>query len=354
MKRKIKSLIVNIIILCSSISITLLCIEAVCRAILEMKIHYVGSILLAKESKYRGLPFELIPNGESCNGCNYYINKFGLRNPEIILPKPPNIYRITVLGDSQVYGGDSFEGTIPYQLQQNLNDSKELIELIGKRFEVINGGIFTLNLKGVYYLFHHIIRQIEPDMVIYVFFVNDLENSLYKPIYKNGYTSFVYYGTSNLGDTTFSIIPEKLDRFLNSNSYFYRYIGMVYEGIKYRGYKSKLEGVYSNQLIYFDRMLDEAKEDKIYFATTILGNPKDMSECEFDSFNGEIAGIYYERVKNKKVPYINILDTLCGQSIKTLDRGDGCHFTDYAHSIIAKRLYEGVREFLLKGDAVLK
>ncbi len=90
----------------------------------------------------------------------YQINSLGLRNQEIIVPKPENTFRILMVGDSLTQGsGVEQDETFSARLEKLLNNQ-------GRKIEVINGGI-SANSPLVEYLW---IREVglglQPDLAI--------------------------------------------------------------------------------------------------------------------------------------------------------------------------------------------
>ncbi|MCX7959473.1 MAG: hypothetical protein N3B13_10540, partial [Deltaproteobacteria bacterium] len=218
----------------------------------------------SKESEFDGLPFELISNSNECDySCDFYINRLGLRNPEIEIQKPQRVFRIVVLGDSHVFGGKIFANTIPQLIQQHLANDSELKELVKKDFEVINAGILTFNLKAIYHLYHYKIKQLEPDLVLYVFHTNDLEKTIYKPETDNrGRTYFIAYPSLKYIGDYLNIFPAGIEKFLITNSYFYRYLSYLSEVWSDGSKSSSYNSVQVRQLTYLDRLYKETKENK--------------------------------------------------------------------------------------------
>ncbi len=349
--KKLRFYCVNFILLIITIVISLFVIEILFRAFI--KEVTIGSPVYfpSKESDYYGLPFELLPNGEKCKNCDFYFNKLGLRNYEVDVPKPGNIFRIVVLGDSHVFGGVLYSDTIPQQLQRLLNDDSDLRSFLKKDFEVINAGILTFNLRSIYYLYHHKIRQLNPDLVLYIFHTNDLEESIYKPVINNdGQTIFIGFPSQKYAGDSIGIFSEKVDKFLLRNSVFYRYICFVSESLRNKDNGSSFEVIHSHQLGFLERLYSETKEDKSLFAVSALLKLNAMSSCNPDDFEKEVMKLFTNRVFRLNIPMIDISDTLCGIPVEKLDRGDHAHFSGYANSIISKRLYSGIKNLLISND----
>lgn len=95
-------------------------------------------------------------------------NSFGLRDKEIIMPKPKEVYRIFILGGSTVYGGFNEKWTISYYLENSLKEKYSNIE-------VFNAGVVGYSSQNELIQLQTKILDLDPDMVI----VFDGRNDLY-------------------------------------------------------------------------------------------------------------------------------------------------------------------------------
>ena len=106
-------------------------------------------------------------------GVQVSTNSHGLRDREYSESKPPDTYRIVMLGDSTTLGwGDPQDQTIPKILERELNQSG----LPGFRnCEVLNAGVG--NYDTVQEVEHYRLydRAFHPDLVILDYFINDAE-----------------------------------------------------------------------------------------------------------------------------------------------------------------------------------
>lgn len=95
-------------------------------------LHYADPPAFEEDVDYG---YRLKPNQwAETRGYRFYINRVGLRGKEFVSPKPPDIYRITFLGDSITYGGGSITDS---QLFVN-RVAAELGSALGKQAEAIN------------------------------------------------------------------------------------------------------------------------------------------------------------------------------------------------------------------------
>jgi lysophospholipase L1-like esterase len=122
-----------------------------------------------RNSAVPGLSVELRPGFETLyKGHRVSINAAGLRGPELGERDPASI-RIAVVGDSFAFGtGVDLEGTLSSQLQRALTDA-------GRSVEVLNFGVPGYTSTNVAAVVEHKALELRPDVVLYVFFANDIE-----------------------------------------------------------------------------------------------------------------------------------------------------------------------------------
>ncbi len=99
------------------------------------------------------------------------INSHGMRDREIP-PKAPEEFRILVMGDSVPFGiGVRFEDSVPRQLEQLLNENAEP----RRTYRTLNMGVPSYNTEQQLIQLATVGLSLEPDMVILLFSVNDIE-----------------------------------------------------------------------------------------------------------------------------------------------------------------------------------
>lgn len=109
------------------------------------------------------------------------INSLGLRHDhEITVPKPPNEFRIVVLGGSTVFNGSTPEQTIPGALEAALTSHPtEPPGGASRDYRVYNCGVVSfVSGQELSLLLHHVI-DLQPDLVISYNGCNDLASPLY-------------------------------------------------------------------------------------------------------------------------------------------------------------------------------
>ena len=122
-------------------------------------------------------------------GVEIKTNSLGIRaEKDYVLPKPAHTKRILVLGDSITMGwGVEFKDTYASRLEDLLNKN------LSQYFEVINAGVGNYNSICELAALKKFLN-LEPDLIILGFYINDLENTpyLYRLSYLAKKYSFLY------------------------------------------------------------------------------------------------------------------------------------------------------------------
>ncbi|MBF0312091.1 MAG: SGNH/GDSL hydrolase family protein [Oligoflexia bacterium] len=109
-------------------------------------------------------------------GVTISLNNLGNRGKELSTTKSQNTKRILIMGSSVTLGwGVSQEETFTSILEQRLNKEKTIHD--PRQFEVINAGIGNYNSYYQYRLFLRQYSIVQPDMVIFHYFINDAEKN---------------------------------------------------------------------------------------------------------------------------------------------------------------------------------
>lgn len=128
---------------------------------------------LVRPSDVADLVYELKPDIHTCYyGARVDTNSQSIRaERDYEIPKPPNTYRILLLGDSQTFGqGVNFDETFGQILEKKLNEASK-----GPVVEVLNGGVDGYNTAQEAAFFVHRGLRFEPDLVLILFIANDFE-----------------------------------------------------------------------------------------------------------------------------------------------------------------------------------
>lgn len=117
------------------------------------------------------------PNVRALNaGALYETNSAGFRGRERAAQAPPGGFRVALIGDSFAMGwgvaeADSYAARLEAALGRNA---------AGAPAEVLNFGLAGLDAVEVVERFHGLALAYDPDLVIYGFTLNDLENAHYR------------------------------------------------------------------------------------------------------------------------------------------------------------------------------
>jgi hypothetical protein len=123
------------------------------------------------------LGWTIEPNQELCyiggdgRFCYKRSNRFGTLGENFISPRPKNVFRVLVTGDSHIHSTVSESRTITAQLQRLLNRKLE------QPVEVINAGVGGYSPYQQFLRALFLLNVVEPDVIIWGFYSgNDLSN----------------------------------------------------------------------------------------------------------------------------------------------------------------------------------
>lgn len=293
-----------------------------------------------------GLSYELIPNVITEDGF-FKINSHGIRDREYIIPKPKDVYRIIVLGDSVTFGTEypnelTYTKLLEKKLNSNLNSEI--------KFEVLNAGVCAYNVIQKFILLKHKLLDYQPDLVIFQFINDDYyRNAVILP---NADTQDLH-SSVNMGEyfaLNFPrIIPvsENIDTLLKKHSGIYRFINKniydylslrypdkyIAQGYRYAGYNTLSESMRENKKIFQD-FKSLAEVEKFQFILMLVP----------DLRNTDSLDMWIRHVGNSELNF-KILDLfeqfrLRGVDLTTLriiPQGI-CHFNLIGHRLIAEIL----------------
>jgi lysophospholipase L1-like esterase len=149
-------------------------LEVAVRTALPQDLAFFDGTPIKRASTRPGLRHELIPGGYSADyvGVPVSINRLGLRDREVAVPKPADTVRILGLGDSVTFGyGVRLEETYLKVLEGRLNARAAP----GLRYEVINAGVEECGLDAYYHALRTLSPVLEPDLVLVGIVLNDIQ-----------------------------------------------------------------------------------------------------------------------------------------------------------------------------------
>jgi len=164
----------NFIVALLSILFSLLISEIIFRAMVHLDIIEFprpSEEVIHQYSENKELVYELKPSFPAETIYSYIkTNKYGLRDYEYSLAKPPNTFRICAIGDSMTFGLNlAMEDTYPKILERTLNS----IYGDRRRFEVINFAVAGYNSSQEEIVLKEKCLRFSPDMILVGFCLND-------------------------------------------------------------------------------------------------------------------------------------------------------------------------------------
>ncbi|MBN1964134.1 MAG: SGNH/GDSL hydrolase family protein [Anaerolineae bacterium] len=128
---------------------------------------------------------------------NVAFNSLGFRGPAILYEKPDEVYRILIVGDSFVEALQvDYADTIYAQLATMLADTHRSD---GRRVEVFGVGATGWGTLQAYLYYHHEGMRFDPDLIVHVFYINDVVDNNPTVFYSDPFRSsydFVIEGDS--------------------------------------------------------------------------------------------------------------------------------------------------------------
>lgn len=157
------------------IFICIFCVGEILFRVIKGPPNYLHDIT-QQQSKYLFEPGKDVHSQSSVEGefdYTAHINQFGYRGADFKQPKPEDVIRFFVVGDSYTFGvGSEDNQTIPSLLDQKLKE-------INSHFEVINAGIGHTSPVTHYVNIRDIHLQYEPDFVLLLLDLTDVRDDWY-------------------------------------------------------------------------------------------------------------------------------------------------------------------------------
>jgi lysophospholipase L1-like esterase len=154
--------------------VTLLALEGVVRIALPQDPAFFDGAAIKRPSSRPGLRNELIPGGHTDNyvGVPVSVNRLGLRDRELDVPKPAGTVRLLGVGDSVTFGyGVRLEDTYLKVLEARLHTRAPS----GVRYEVVNAGVEECGLDAYLDSVRVLSPVLEPDLVLVGVVLNDIQ-----------------------------------------------------------------------------------------------------------------------------------------------------------------------------------
>src|SRR5580700_6163771 len=182
------SVLLNILLLAFAILLGCIAMEVALRVIFAHSLDFSMemwkyAVKLKRPVANSDLSFAHAPNRSAfLMGVPVSINSEGMRDREFSLEKPPDVYRVMMLGDSTTFGwGVRQEDTAAKFLERKLNAA---LPPGFHRVEVINTGVGNYDTVQEVTYYETIGWKYHLDLVVLVFFINDPEPV---PVEKKGF-----------------------------------------------------------------------------------------------------------------------------------------------------------------------
>lgn len=342
-----RALLANIGLSAGSLALTVAVIEVATRACLDVR-GPIASTRIFRESEDPGIGFELVPFAQV--GADR-VNSLGFRGPEVVVPKPPDVYRIVVLGDSQTAGGEGAGDSIPQLLEQFLNEEPEIRRR--RRIEVVNAAVYTYNISQIYHSLVRKIPALKPDLVIYGFFGNDLSNMLYKPfVDESGNVTIVLYQMTDFGFESSDVLPAWIDRFWGRRLLSYNYAIFALKSALFR--RAPVAGLEelppeeSANLHYLDDIVAAVARMGAGFLLVTIPSSRNASACDKDDYNFIRSHQIAVYARSRSIEVIMLDYVFCGTDLDLEKNRDSVHFTPSGHAGLAAELKNALMPFLLR------
>ncbi len=158
---------------------------------LERRLPYDSNYALKDPTYYR--PEEVLDESHGLYTWGILIekNRFGFRERDFNIPKPPGTFRVMVVGDSLTFG----IGLPNEKRFTNLAEARLKDLLPGRKIEILNFGSPGADLDDEIEILKNYSDQVQPDYIVVAFCSNDLMASI--DLYKIRKTQFdTQYGSS--------------------------------------------------------------------------------------------------------------------------------------------------------------
>lgn len=260
----------------------------------------------------------LVPNFEVTTGTTFTTNRWGLRDKDYEIAKPPGTYRIALIGASYAMGANvaddkTFENLVEDQLNREL-DGRSF-----ERYEILNFSVNGYGLLQTLYVAERTVPRFDADLVIYI--VQPRETIRFFQRLRKVLNSGIMLGSE------------------------YEYLTRVLRMADAHGRMPESEFIHRLQP-YQDDLLRWAFQRKVaairaqgalpvFLYMPLTGTPFEKAELRFLSNTSETSG-----AKNL---FIN--DVFDAQKLEHITRSEwDDHPNEFGHRLIADRLYEELVE----------
>ena len=164
----------SLVLAAGAVLATLLALEMAVRVALPQDMAFFDGSAIKRRSEQPGFRYELIPGGYAPRyvGVPVSVNRLGLRDREVDVPKPRHTVRVLGVGDSVTFGyGVRLEETYLKILEGKLGEGARG----GRRYEVVNAGVEECGLDAYDHAVRTLAPRLEADLVLVGIVLNDIQ-----------------------------------------------------------------------------------------------------------------------------------------------------------------------------------
>lgn len=273
---KLRSILSNSLLLITTFVMGVFIIEVGVRAFYPQKDHFY------RPHSTRGT--ELIPNKSGRNATEgnaipIAINAFGFRGWNATLEKPPQTFRIAVIGDSYVEALQVAESDM---FTNQLKDLLQHLEPDGWNYEVLAFGVSGYGTAQEFLLLEEV-KRFRPDLVLLAFTsANDVRNNVFalEQEQQKPYFSLENNQLSFRAPIITNSITRKINFFLLDHSHFYRLLIQRGSAALFR---VKTQATQITPLDFFIFQCQETSEWKTAWDVTLALIEKMATELQKDN-----------------------------------------------------------------------
>jgi lysophospholipase L1-like esterase len=166
--------VLSLVLALGAVAATFLALEIAVRVAMPQDLAFFDGSAIKRRSERPGLRYELVPGGYAASyvGVPVSVNRLGLRDREIAVPKAAGTVRILGVGDSVTFGyGVRLEDTYLKVLERRLPHAARG----GARYEAVNAGIEECGLDAYYHAVRTLGPLLQPDLVLVGIVLNDVQ-----------------------------------------------------------------------------------------------------------------------------------------------------------------------------------
>ena len=267
-----KNVGINVALTVCATIIYLLALEAIIRTTFPQR-EFIPRLRIVYQPESE-IGFMLKPN--VVTGLGFNTNDYGLRDyNHYKMRKPPNVYRVLAVGDSQTFSVTSMENSYPKLMERLLSKSKVKVE-------VINAGIPGYGPDEEYFYLKKYGLAFNPDLVtVGISVSNDITDSLHHPV--NTAVDGALVSIKEARSMTKREMSRKKKRLMFLNQFH------LYRFLSSRNYKSIIQAQESNSRIARKKMSKVSTKCVKTVGGDLHKNPENHNKTWRAAFNKTVV-----------------------------------------------------------------